>query len=94
LGRVIILGVATVPLSSVQGLQLALKEVQIIGSMTYAAPNGRAEYDMALDMLADNADVARSLITHRFPLDDAKAGFDTALDKSTQSIKVILKTSV
>ncbi len=93
LGRVIILGVATVPRSSIQGLPLALKEVQIIGSMTYAAPNGRAEYDMALDMLADHADVVRSLITHRFPLDDAKIGFDTALNKSTQSIKVILNTS-
>lgn len=92
LGRVLVLGVATVPTSSIQGLYLVLKEVQIIGSMTYAAPNGRAEYDMALDMLADHADVARTLITHRLPLDDAKEGFDTALDKSTQSIKVVLNT--
>ena len=41
-----------------------------------------------LDMLSDRADIARTLVTQRFPLDAVHDAFGAALDKSTQSIKV------
>ena len=67
---------------------MVLRELQIVGAIIYGAPTGKAEYAMALDMLADNADTARTLITHRFPLEEANDAFATALDKSSNSIKV------
>ena len=54
--------------------------------MTYATSADRADYAIALDVVA--ADLARSLVTHPFALDDAKRAFETAADKSTRSIKM------
>lgn len=87
-GRVLLLGIFTRKTADIAPLRLAVEEKEIIGSLTYAAPNGRAEYDMALEVLADYADPARSLVTHQFALDDINDAFATALDKSSKSIKV------
>ena len=87
-GKLIVLGVFTQPQVRIDALQLALREIEIIGSMTYAASDGRADYQQALEVVADYADAARSLVTHRFALDDVNAAFATALDKSSRSIKV------
>lgn len=89
-GRVLVLGVFSAPTVNINPLHLALKEVEIVGSMTYSASDGRADYQIALDILSDYAEAARSLITHRFDLADVTKAFDTALDKATQSIKVHL----
>lgn len=89
-GRVIVLGVFTVTEAKVDPLHLALNEVEIIGSMTYAASEGRADYAVALEVVAEYADEAKSLVTHTFPLDAVNEGFAAALDKSTRSIKVHL----
>ncbi len=89
-GRVLLLGVFTVPTVNVNPLHLALREVEIVGSMTYAASEGRADYQIALEVMADYADAARTLVTHRFPLQEVNTAFETALDKSTRSIKVHL----
>ena len=62
--------------------------MEVVGAVTYAASDGHADYAVALDVVADHADAARSLVTHRFALDDAGQAFDTAVDKSTRSIKV------
>ena len=87
-GKLIVLGVFTQPQVRIDALQLALREIEIIGSMTYATSDGRADYRQALEVIADHADAARTLVTHRFALDDVNAAFATALDKSTRSIKV------
>lgn len=89
-GRLVVLGVFTRPEVTINALHLALREIEIIGSMTYAAAEGRADYQVALEVMADYADAARTLVTHRFGLDDVNEAFGTALDKSTQSIKVHL----
>lgn len=93
MGRVLVLGIFSVPMANIDPLNLAINEVEIIGSLTYAAPDGRAEYDMSLGLLADHGDVARTLITHRYALDQVNDAFATALDKSTLSIKVHLNPS-
>lgn len=87
-GKLVVLGVFTEPEVRINALLLALREVEIVGSMTYAASEGRADYRTALEVIADYADAARSLVTHRFALDDVNAAFGTALDKSSQSLKV------
>ena len=89
-GRVLVLGEFSTREATTSPLLLALREVEIIGSMTYATRGGRADYQIALDVVADFGDAARTLVTHRFTLDDAHTAFETALDKSTRSIKVHL----
>ena len=59
--------------------------------MTYALSDGRSDFGVALDVLADHGDVARTLVTHRFPLAQVDDAFAASADKSTQSIKVMLK---
>ena len=85
------LGVFTRPTVRIDALQLALREIEIVGAMTYAASDGRADYQQALDTIADHAAEARSLVTHRFALAAARDAFAAALDKRTQSIKVHIK---
>ncbi len=87
-GRVLLLGIFTRERADIAPLRLAVEEKEIIGTLMYGAPNGRAEYDIALEVLADHADRARSLVTHQFALDDVNDAFDTAFDKSSKSIKV------
>ena len=93
-GRLLLIGVFSIPNVSVNPLHLALREVELIGSMTYAASDGRADYEIALNVLSDYAEVARTLVTHRFQLDDVQQAFETALDKSSESIKVHLNPAL
>ena len=87
-GKLVVLGVFTQPEVRINALHLALREIEIVGSMTYAASGGRADYQTALEVIADAADAARTLVTHRFALADVNDAFGTALDKSTRSLKV------
>ena len=87
-GRLLLLGVFSVPTVSVNPLHLAWREVEMVGSMTYAASDGHADYDIALNILANRRDVADALVTHRFGLDQVGEAFAAAADKSSQSIKV------
>ena len=88
LGRVVVLGVFTVPTANIDPQRNMIKEIHMMGAVFYGAPNGRAEFGMALDILADTAESARTIITHRFDLDSANEAFQTAADKSSGSIKV------
>lgn len=87
-GRLLLLGVFVPPQVPVAPMHLALNEIELVGSMTYAASDGIADYRVALDILADRGDAARALITHRFGLAEAASAFATAADKSTGSLKV------
>jgi threonine dehydrogenase-like Zn-dependent dehydrogenase len=86
-GRISVLGVFTQP-ATLNALALVLKEVTIVGGITYCRPGLRSDFDVALAILRSNPDRARALITHRFPLAEAAKAFATAADKSTKSLKV------
>ena len=87
-GRVLVLGVFSVPTVPINPLHLALREVEIVGSMTYSSTNGRADYAIALDVISDYSEAARSLVTHRFGLNEVDLAFAAAMDKSSESLKV------
>jgi 2-desacetyl-2-hydroxyethyl bacteriochlorophyllide A dehydrogenase len=86
-GRVSVLGVFSQP-SQIHALGLVLKEISVVGGITYCRPGVHSDFDTALGMLANHGDRLRSLITHRFSLADAAAAYATAADKSTRSLKV------
>ncbi len=86
-GTVAVLGVFTAP-PVFPALALVVKEVRLVGSMTYGRAGGRADFDIALAVLAANAAAARELITHRFELPVIGAAFATAADKRGGAVKV------
>jgi len=90
-GKVVVLGVFSGGPVNINPLHLAAREVEIIGSMTYARSEGHADYQIALNIIQDYAEESRCLVTHRFSLDEVNTAFATALDKTSKSIKVQLK---
>ena len=86
-GAVVVLGVFTT-MPAFNALAVVTKEVRLVGSMTYGRSGPRADFDVALQLLADRPECFRQLITHRFPLAEINRGFETAADKRVGSIKV------
>lgn len=86
-GRVSVLGVFSSPVN-MNGLGLVLKEVTVVGGITYCRPGLHSDFETALGILQTHGDRIRGLVTHRFPLTEAPQAFATAADKSTKSLKV------
>ena len=55
------------------------------------APAARADFDVALQLLSEEPERFRRIITHRFPLSEITRGFETAADKRSGSIKVAIR---
>lgn len=87
-GTVAVLGVF-MQQPQLNALFLMMKEVRLVGSLCYGASGSRADFEIALDILARNGELLRKhMITHRFPLEQIAEGFAVANDKSSGSIKV------
>jgi threonine dehydrogenase-like Zn-dependent dehydrogenase len=88
-GRVIMLGVfyGLVP---APGLPTILKELSWAGAITYGRQDGVRDIDAAAAMLAASPDIAATLITHRFGLDEAPDAFRAAADRKSGAIKVAI----
>jgi len=88
-GRIVLLGVyhAQVP---APGTVTLTKELTWLGAMAYERHDGVREVDEAAAMLAADPDIAQTLITHRFPLEDAAEAFRVAGDRASGAIKVVL----
>lgn len=89
-GRVSVLGVFT-GAPSVNATLAVLKEVSLVGGITYGRPNSRSDFEVALEIAAKRADDLRKVITHRYPLDSIADAFAVANDKSQRSIKVTVE---
>jgi threonine dehydrogenase-like Zn-dependent dehydrogenase len=88
---IVILGVVTGPLD-VPFTSLLTKELTITASMGYCGHPGHREMQDAAQMLADRPEIPASLITHRFPLEDATEAFRVASDRAAGAVKVIVET--
>jgi threonine dehydrogenase-like Zn-dependent dehydrogenase len=90
-GTVSILGVYTTA-PRFPAIQVLAKELRLLGSFVYSRAGARADFEIVQDLLARRgAELARTIVTHRVPLDDIAAGFRTAADKTTGSIKVTIE---
>lgn len=92
-GTVVMIGI------DLRGLKVDLnpiwyQEVDLIGSHTFGLETWRGRrlhtFDLVVEMLQEGALSHKGLITHRFPLDEYQRAIETAMDKSTGSIKVML----
>jgi threonine dehydrogenase-like Zn-dependent dehydrogenase len=72
------------------GVPALVKELSIVNAMAYGSHEGVRETEEVATMLGANPDIAKTVITHRFPLDDVTEAFRVANDRAAGAIKVVL----
>lgn len=89
-GTVVVLGVhiGTVQLD---WMPLFNREARVIPSLGYRAHDSGREMEDAAAMLASDPKIARTVITHRFPIDEAAEAFRVASDKTSKAIRVVIE---
>ena len=75
----------------IPGFPALMKELAFRWSYTYGEHAGGRDVDDAAALLARSPEIASTLITHRFPLDDATTAFEVAADRAAGAIKVVLE---
>ncbi|MGI9624653.1 MAG: zinc-dependent alcohol dehydrogenase [Acidimicrobiales bacterium] len=73
------------------GTSLSEKEVRLVHSIMYGRTGAVRDMDTAAGMVARTPELARAIITHRFPLDAGPQAFEAAADRSSGAIKVVLE---
>lgn len=89
-GSVIVVGLFDAALEF-DPLTMMVKEVRMTSSMVYNTSDRHADFQIALDILASRGQELRGLITHEFPLERAQKAFETAADKASGAVKVMLE---
>jgi threonine dehydrogenase-like Zn-dependent dehydrogenase len=87
-GTISILGTYWSPVAL--GLAVQMKELTLLPSFTYGHHHGVSEFVEATRILHSVPDLAESLNTHHFSLDDAEEAFRVAADPSESPIKVVV----
>ncbi len=88
--RIVVLGTYWDPVE-LPGQAIAMKEIDLVPASMYARAGPSRDFDVAAAILAARADVASTVITHRFPLDAAAEAFAAAGDRRSGAIKVVLE---
>ena len=91
-GTIVVLGVHFGPVQ-LDWMPLFHREARLIPSLGYCAHEGGREMEDAAAMLADDPDIARTVITHRFPIEDTTEAFRVASDKTQGAIRVVIEPS-
>ncbi len=86
-GRFVVIGGYRTPIT-VDWLRPMLKEQTIVFSSCYGIIDGRHDYEVAIDLMANGKVDLKPMVTHIYSLDDIQVGFATAYDKTTGSVKV------
>ncbi len=73
------------------GFALCMKEIDVVPAAMYGRHGPSRDVDTSAMLLAGNAEIARAIITHRFPLDAAEEAFRVAADRQSGAIKVVLE---
>ena len=88
-GRIAVLGLSTRAVS-LSTMALMLKEARITSGVTYCRRGRPSDFEVALGIVQSDPERLRGTITHRFPLDRVAEAFETAADKTTLSLKVVV----
>ena len=72
------------------GLAFQMKELTLVPSFTYGHHHGVDEFAEATRILAGTPDLADTVVSHRFALDEAAEAFRVAADRREDPIKVVV----
>jgi len=89
-GKVLILGTHWNGLP-LQQIPVMMKEITIVSSFMYASNGYVRDSDVAAALLSRHPEIAKAVISHRFPLAEAKHAFAVARDRKAGAIKVVLE---
>jgi threonine dehydrogenase-like Zn-dependent dehydrogenase len=89
-GIISVLGVHFGPVE-LDWMPLFFHEASVIPSLGYCAHDGVREFEEAAAMLAEQPDIARAVITHRFPIEDASEAFRVASERASGAIRVVIE---
>ena len=89
-GTIVVLGVHFGPVQ-LDWMPLFNREARLIPSLGYCEHDGVREMEEAAAMLAGDPEIVRTVITHRFPLEDAAEAFRVASDRGSGAIRVVLE---
>ena len=80
-----------IPLNGINlpGMRMIMNEIQVFPSIMYSSTNGVRDFSVAAKLISQNKDIGKTIISHRFNLEDAKEAFRIADDKNSGSIKVV-----
>jgi 2-desacetyl-2-hydroxyethyl bacteriochlorophyllide A dehydrogenase len=67
------------------------REARLIPSLGYCRHEDGREMEHAAAMLAEDPEIARALVTHRFPIEDAAEAFRVAGDRTAGAIRVVIE---
>lgn len=76
------------------GMSVMFKELRILTGIMYGRGPGGRDIEAAVAVMEANPEVARALVSHRFPLDAAEEAFAAAARRAEGAIKVVLDPSV
>lgn len=72
-------------------LLFLFKEATMVGSMVYNRREGVSDFEIALDILSERRRELAELVSHRFALTDVQTAFETAADKGSGAVKVLVR---
>jgi len=67
------------------------KEIVIYGCDAYAAFDGKRDYQVAMEILLSGKVDFSSIVTHRFPLAQAKEAFEASTNRAGGAVKVLVE---
>lgn len=91
-GTIVVLGVHFGPVQ-LNWMPLFQHEARLIPSLGYCAHDGVREMEEAAAMLALQPEIVDTVITHRFPIEDAEEAFRVASDRASGAIRVVIEPS-
>ena len=85
---IVLLGI---PLEGINlpGLKVIMNEIKVFPSIMYGSTAGVKDFEVAAKLISSFPRIGDTVITHRFPLDEAEEAFKVAQDKSSNCIKVV-----
>lgn len=89
-GRIALVGMAADD-RRVPSIPFVMNELSMVGCNCYDNGAGGHEFAQSAAVLANNPQIAQTVITHRFALDDAAEAFRVAGDRAGGAIKVVLE---
>lgn len=72
-------------------MAMLVKEVRMVASNVYGSDGQRRDFEVALDLLSERGVELAQMVTHTFPLAEIQTAFETAADKSSGAIKVLIE---